>query len=167
MVPGAESNIKRKQLIRNASLNEVKCEANTRANRISALKNRGFDSLAKPTLDLGSSNRTIELERGASHLPHATIRLRCAPAEAVMFISATLAPSMFPTRLAYSPAPIFAATAVMLWGRAPSMKTVKSTHGPCRPDSTTSLHCRNGCSTDSDPVSRVCRPTGLETRRRA
>jgi hypothetical protein len=44
MVPGAESNIKRKQLIHNASLNEISAWANTEANAISALKNRGFDS---------------------------------------------------------------------------------------------------------------------------
>jgi hypothetical protein len=54
MVPGAESNIKRKQLIHNASLNEIWGGANNEANAISALKNHGFDSLAKPTLDLGS-----------------------------------------------------------------------------------------------------------------
>jgi hypothetical protein len=44
LVPGAESNIGRKQLIYNASLNEISAWANTEANAISALKNRGFDS---------------------------------------------------------------------------------------------------------------------------
>jgi hypothetical protein len=44
MVPGAESNIERKALIHNASLDEILAWANNEANAISALKNRGFDS---------------------------------------------------------------------------------------------------------------------------
>jgi hypothetical protein len=38
MVPGAESNIGRKQLINNASLNEISVWANNEANAFSALK---------------------------------------------------------------------------------------------------------------------------------
>lgn len=56
MVPGAESNIERKQLIHNASLNEISAWANNEANAISALKNRGSIPVAKPALHLGSEN---------------------------------------------------------------------------------------------------------------
>jgi hypothetical protein len=44
VVPGAESNIERKELIHKGSFNEISAWANTEANAISALKNRGFDS---------------------------------------------------------------------------------------------------------------------------